>query len=215
MQRLMTYRSCVAGLALAAGGAQAQTVTYDNPLNFATATSTLTLVSEDFESANVAAGTTATFASPLNATTNNSVFTPGAIPNGVEIRSVPNAGAITAVGVGALYFSIGPAASKLIVANSDANSFDLVFNPPVAAVGLRAFSESDGVGISVYGSSGLLAAVESGAPGDSGGFFGVTSNIAITRININAPNLAQNGNFEAIDDLSFALGPPIFSNGFE
>lgn len=202
-------------LALAAAGACAQTVTYDDPTTFAAASAGLSLVSEDFESANVAAGTIVHFDSPLNASTSNAVFAAGAMPAGVEIRSVPDAGGFTALGVGAVHFSIGPVASRMILARDDAHSFDLLFSPPVAAVSLRAFSESDGVGIVVHGSSGLLAGVQVVAPGDSGGFFGVTSTTPITRINVNAPNIASNGNFEAIDDLRFSVGPLIFADDFE
>ncbi|MBK6727917.1 MAG: hypothetical protein IPG63_11740 [Xanthomonadales bacterium] len=202
-------------LGLAAGGACAQTVTYDNPIAFAAATVALSLVSEDFESANVAAGAIANFASPLHAGTNNAVFAAGAMPVGVEIRSVPDSGGFTALGAGAVHFSIGPTASKMVLARDDVRAFDLLFSPPVTAVSLRAFSESDGVGIVVYGSSGLLASVQVTAPGDSGGFFGVTSTTPITRINVNAPDVTTSGNFEAIDDLRFGGGPLLFADGFE
>ncbi len=198
-----------------ASGACAQTVTYDNPASFAAATAGLSLVSEDFESANVAAGTIVYFNSPLHAGTSNAVFAAGAMPAGVVIRSVPDPGGFAALGIGAVHFSIGPTASRMIAAHDDAHSFDLLFSPPVGAVSLRAFSESDGVGIVVHGSSGLLAGVQVVAPGDSGGFFGVTSTTPITRINVNAPNIASNGNFEAIDDLSFGGGPLLFADGFE
>jgi hypothetical protein len=192
-----------------------QFTTFTEPAQFAAATTDFEMALENFEAANIEPLSSASMVSPLSAATSNSIFTAGTIAPGVQIQSVPEPANIRVLGVGSEYFNIGPATSKLIVAQSDANAFDLVFSPPVMAVGLTLFSESDTVGISYFGADGLLAALPVTAPDDTGGYLGILSIEPIVRVRVNAPSIVASGHFEGIDDLSFGLPRIVFRDSFE
>lgn len=201
--------------------AEESPVIYSNINAFIAATVSLRV--ETFDSANVGDGSVATTVSPLNSSSNDSVFTAGSIAEGIEFwgtyQGVPEA--LLVMGAESQYSNIGPTSAKLISTVSDANFIHIRFSPAVTALSFRVFGESDKVSIWFGSSSGTptLASVKLFASSATGTFFGVTWAKPIEYINIAAPEVCcpTPGPWEreAIGDVRFGRALRIFADGFE
>ena len=158
---------------------------------------------EDFEAGLWADGNTLGCPAPFNTFTNNNCFAPGGILPGVSFQDNPlnaagggSASGLAGVGAGAL-----GAISKNIATNTAADSFEILFSPPVRAAGLdliHYFTHGAVVNITLYdASNGLIGATEAIA-NNSGIFWGVYSVTPIGRINI----VSASG-FEGVDNVAF------------
>lgn len=155
------------------------------------------LPTEDFEAANIAPGSAVGFPSPLNSSTDNAYFSPGAVLDGFSL--VPTSGGDIAVFLGGDGFQGNP--TKHVSSNFFVADIDLLFSPSVLAIAvdLRGFAGTLGPwSVDVYGSSGLLGSQSLA----TGGFFGVSSDEPIDRLFLNKPDTGG-----AIDNLSF--GDPV------
>jgi hypothetical protein len=141
-------------------------------------------------------GSVAGFDGPLNSTTNNGLFKPGDILPGVAFDSHPALGpggqglAVTPDG----YFNINPNAPKVVVVNNSLNTLDVLFSPGQKAVAFDVynifFAGANQITLFGPGDTPLGSTTVTTTPDGSGdlpGFFGVSSDVPITRINLSAP----------------------------
>lgn len=138
------------------------------------------------------------FAGPLDAATNNGIFSPGDILPGVTIMNQNlGGGADALVGLGWSAGFGNP--SNIVLANYLVDGLDLFFSN-ANTVGFDVWSLLGGatVDVSVYGLGNTLLGTYSIASG--GGFFGAYNNAGnITRINLFDPS----GGAEGADDIAF------------
>lgn len=158
---------------------------------------------EDFEAGLWADGNTLGCPAPFNTFTNNNCFAPGGILPGISFQDNP----LNAAGGGSAngLAGVGPGAfgaiSKNIVANTAADSFEILFSPPVRAVGLdliHYFTHGAVVNITLYDASNALIGATEAIANNSGIFWGVYSVTPIGRINI-----VSAGGFEGVDNVAF------------
>ncbi len=166
---------------------------------------------EDFEDGDAAPGGFLVCDAPLGAGGSAACgFAPGDILPGIAFQDNPGpeAGALILLGAGT---SLNP--SQALITNTFADSFDILFNPPVSAAGMDLHSTPspgqgppDLVGIQLYDAGGALIAsfadVDASGPGN---FWGVVSGTPVGRISI----LSQSNQAEGVDNLAFgtALAP--------
>ena len=189
----------LAMLLVGATDASAALITFNSRAAFDLAAPGLPV--EDFEEANVAAGSTATFTGALNSTTNNAVFGPGEILAGFSLEATDNV--LVALGNGFFSFptvNVGPnffsADSNLRFTNASAVGFDLHTNI------------TSNMTISVFGEGDVLLSsfVIGVASGSTATFFGVINDSGlITRLNVNAVN---DGAGEVFDNVAFGAAVP-------
>jgi uncharacterized repeat protein (TIGR01451 family) len=169
---------------------------------------------ETFEAGNAPAGGFVTCDAPLDAAGDAACgFAAGSIVPGVAFQDNPgpDAAALILLGAGT---SLNP--TKALVANTFADSFDILFSPPVSAAGMDLHSTSaPGVGdpdvmsIQIFDASNVLIDTDPAAAGGGpGNFWGVASATPIGRISI----LSTNTRAEGVDNISFA-GQPVISLG--
>ena len=179
-------------LLVLAAPAQAALIFFDNRADFELA-SGLSGITEDFEEANVTPGGAVVTSNPLNATTNDGVFSPGDIAAGLSISSVfSGLGGIAVVGDG-LFGPSNKAGAQLL---GDLNIISL--DPPVTAIGLDLFAifnvfvtaDSTTLGIELFDAVGgaLGSTSVTGVNEASPTFFGVVSDMgAIGQLTIRDP----------------------------
>lgn len=190
----------------------AQVVTYSNRGTFNAAAPGSTLV--DFEAGSITTPSTGdSFTGPLNSTTNNSVFSTGAIPAGISFDNSCIATNLTLVGPGfdtGGWSSTGGLPSKGLMPNSDACSLNFQFTTPVYALGLDIFAESNyGYRVSLYGAANALIGHYDGTAGETvAGFLGVVSSTPIYQAIVKAPSGTDTGAFEVIDNVAFNTAMP-------
>lgn len=160
---------------------------------------------EDFEEGNAAAGAFLVCDAPLGAA--GSVpcgFAAGEILTGVSFQDNPgpDAGSLVLLGPGT---SLNP--TQALVANTFADAFDVVFNPPVSAAGMDLHStaapgvgDPDTVTIQVYDGAGtLIGTFPSVAASGPGSFWGIASPTPIGRVSL----LSTNNRAEGVDNVAF------------
>jgi hypothetical protein len=168
------------------------------------------LVSEDFEAGNAPSGGFSVCDAPLSAAGDATCgFAPGAIAAGVTFQDNPgpDAGALILLGATT---SLNP--TQALVSNTFADSFDMLFNPPVNAAGMDLHSTPapgsgppDVLTIQVFDASGALLGTDAmAAASGPGNFWGVTSTTPIGRISL----LSNNNQAEGVDNLGFGSGFP-------
>lgn len=147
---------------------------------------------EDFEEGR---GNSIGFPSPLNEDSNNVVFEPGEIVEGISFRT--SAGALAFFDA----FGAGNNTSKIIVTSSLADYFVIEFTTDdVTSVSMSVIAWRDrypATTIDVYGSSGLLGQTVVNAT-SSGVYLAINSNEPITRITLNSY-----GGAEGVANISF------------
>ena len=183
-------------LLVLAAPAQAALIFFDNRADFELA-SGLSGITEDFEEANVAVGGFAGTSNPLDATTNDGVFSPGDIAAGLSLSSSDPTNPLIVLGDGIL----GPS-NKIF-----AESFDVLniisLNPPVTAVGFDLLTSrgSATLDIALFDAvGGALGATSVTSVNDATAtFFGVISDRgAIGSLTFGVPGVG-----EIIDNITF------------
>jgi hypothetical protein len=168
----------VAVLMLASAGsgrAEAGVLFFTNEASFDAAT--ISLSTQTFAAANIAAGSFVPVDSPLNSATNDGVFAPGNILAGLTISSPPQPDepSLTIVGING-----SSNANKMVSITQGDSPLSLGFAPSVTAASANLFSlldlSSPSVSVSVYSPTSMLLGTGS-APNlpasGSGKFFGV------------------------------------------
>lgn len=159
---------------------------------------------EGFENGNVSANNIISFAAPLNASTNNSAFSPGDILPGIEFTT-SNPGYPTAIVlIGTNYAGVS---SKVPIANVFSAKYVINFNPAVEAVGMDVVNIFGGssANIEIYDINSNLLASTSTASSPSGSFWGVTSDTPIGKIIIHDPAEGAEG----ADNIAFGNAPTL------
>jgi subtilisin-like proprotein convertase family protein len=166
---------------------------------------------EDFEEGNAPPGNFSVCDSPLDATGDATCgFGAGDILAGVAFQDNPGPDAQSLILLGA-----GAAlnASQAVIANTFADSFDIVFDPPVSAAGMFLHSTPalgqgppDTISISVFDAAdGLIGTDPAAAASGAGNFWGVSSTTPIARISM----LSLNNQAEGVDNIRFAGNPTL------
>jgi hypothetical protein len=151
------------------------------------------LAVEDFESANLPAGSDTAFAGPLNASTNNGVFATGSVLPGFSIRGWEG---------GDIYASrdFGGNSGANVSSNLFAEDIFIEFGAGITAVGLDLLQwqgNDDGWLISIVDSSlNLISEIAV----SSAAFVGVTSSTSIAGVYLGKPNTGG-----VIDNLHFGV----------
>ncbi len=187
-----------AGTLLVLGApAQAAPIFFDNRADFEAA-SGLSGIDEDFEEANLGLSTGLLISNPLDATTDDGIFSPGDIAAGLSFSaSIPGANlAILRDGF------FGP--SKKIAASGFGAFMTVSLDPAVTAIGFDLFAGRDSatLGIELFDSVGgaLGATSVTGVNRRTPTFFGVISDMgAIGQLTIREPF----GYSEFIDNITF------------
>lgn len=147
---------------------------------------------EGFEAGNIGVGQVTGMDDPLDTNTNNGFFHPGDIQWNLRLQSNMggmNSAQLNPAGVnglallGANFFNNG---SKTVVANNFVDALDIIFLSPKTAIGgfVQTYFNADSVRMDVYGPGNVLLGTDI-TPGNNGGiFWGVVSNVPITRINL-------------------------------
>jgi hypothetical protein len=183
--------------------AEAALIRYDSRSTFESAYSNIVL--ETFESAAVGSGTFSVIASPLSASTNNSVFAAGSVRPGFSVGGVSQS--LIALGQG-----IVTGSSKAVGHSSFVDNLQLLFAPGVQYAGFDYFLAA-GLGmplagsltIEVFGTSGSLGSYVLNTTGIQ--FFGVYSDAdAITEILLSGAN--QTGS-KFVDNVTLPGSNPI------
>jgi PEP-CTERM motif len=186
-------------LAVTAAPVRASVITYANRSAFNAAAPGAPV--EGFQGANTSA--TSGFTGPLSSTSNNGVFSPGAILPGITISTNSND-----------MFLAGPGQSSnptLAVGSNfpPTDALNLQFAPGVTAVAFDLFQNFGGGAqsgspqtytVSLFDSSNAsLGVFTTTVPSGGAGFFGATSTTAIGSVSILGPQ----GAFEVIDNIAF------------
>jgi uncharacterized repeat protein (TIGR01451 family) len=173
------------------------------------------LTLEDFEGGNAAAGGFSVCDAPLDSSGDATCgFAPGELLSGFAVQDNPigpSAGSMILLGNGT---SLN--ATNVIVSNTFADSFDIIFNPPIDAAGMDLHSTPgpgegppDVLAVTIFDASDTLIGSDPAAAGSGpGNFWGVSSTTPIRRINI----LSSSNAAEGIDNLAFN-GVPLLSLG--
>jgi hypothetical protein len=185
---------------LAAAPARAQLTFFTDRAAFNA--SAVGLVTEDFEEAVLGSGNAAAMGNPLDAATNNGIFSTGQIEAGLRI-SVPESSSVTAIAV----FGPGFApfiSSKAVYGNSSFTSVNLSFlNGTTSAVGfdLLTYAVNGPRTVSFYDASDALLGTVNVSGLTSGTFVGVTSTVPIARVNTGR----ETGRNTGVDNVSFGI----------
>lgn len=161
------------------------------------------LESEDFEAGNVAPGGVAGFPHPLDSSSNNPVFSPGDIAEGIQFwASGGTAGSeLVIVGAG---FNNNP--SKQVLANTFVETFEIVFTTTVNVAGFDLVSHTgaDVCEVEVFDVSDVsLGSTTQDCNNAGSAFLGVVSSVPIGRIHIASPT----DQAEGVDNVLFGLIP--------
>ncbi|MDA8019746.1 MAG: proprotein convertase P-domain-containing protein [Thermoanaerobaculia bacterium] len=158
---------------------------------------------EDFESGAVGGGVSIVCPAPLDSSGDGVCFAPGALLDGFVVEDVPGPNLVDGlllVGDGAFGND-----SKVLAANTLADSLQISFPDPVEAVGLDLINlpgPADSLAVDVYGPGDVLLGSDTAASSALGDFWGVSSPSPITRLVLTSTiNEA-----EAIDNLAFSVG---------
>ena len=183
-------------LLVLAAPAQAALIFFDNRADFELA-SGLSGITEDFEEANVGVGTVEGTGNPLDATTDDGVFSPGDIAAGLSLSTSDPTDVLLVLGDGAF----GPG-NKIFTEDFAALTI-LSLNPAVTAIGFDLFAGGDSatLDIALFDAVGgaLGATSVTGVNGATATFFGVISDMgAIGQLNIGVPGVT-----EIIDNVTF------------
>ena len=183
-------------LLVLAAPAQAALIFFDNRADFELA-SGLSGINEDFEEAIVSPGGGQGTSNPLDATTDDGVFSPGDIAAGLSISSSDPTSPVTVLGDGA----VGP--SNKIFRHGSGGLIVLSLNPAVTAIGFDLFAGGDSatLDIALFDAVGgaLGATSVTGVNGATATFFGVISDMgAIGQLTIGVPGVT-----EIIDNVTF------------
>lgn len=162
------------------------------------------LAIEDFEESRVTAGnTSAVFAEPLDATTNNAYFSPGEITPGLQITTVSTADPSNSLWTLAARELLHNT-SKIVGSLRAADNLQIVFqNNNTYAAGMDLLLEFAGnvATIIVYGPNGTLSGLtQQNQPIPAETFFGIYAQQPISRIEILSPAS------EFIDNIQFGIG---------
>ena len=183
-------------------GVSAQLVTYSDRGAFEADFPGLPV--EDFEEGHLGASSQVIFLSPLNSSTNNGVFSPGDIIDGLQVQAPSR---LTLWAPGATF------SSKYLSKWSDCDYLELTF-PGVTSyavgIGLAVENSSGTLCVSVYGPGDVLLGQfqPTVGSGPGFGFFGVRSDTdPITRIRMSAPDCSNCGNYEWLDSVTFSTAP--------
>ncbi len=169
----------------------------------------------DFENATGTPGGLTGCGSPVDANTNDACFDPGDIPDGVTFQATPNATA------GNLLITPGDGTfgsdSQGLVSNTFVDMTEMVFDPPIAAVGadLISYLSADSPNMTVYDGTDTEVGTDTGSSTNaSGSFWGVFCPGLIGRVNMHTPS----DQAEGFDNVSFGgTGSPVLilsSTGF-
>lgn len=156
---------------------------------------------EDFADTLIPDNGLGAFFSPLNSSSDNGSYTPGAIMDGISIGAIGGDGDMVVLTTGFLGVP-----SAMVGPNSFAANTEIIFSENnVFAVGMDIFlplvSGTADIEISVYGPGNALQDTFSFASDPDGEFLGIVADLPIRRIVLSTPN------GELIDNLSFALAP--------
>jgi hypothetical protein len=162
---------------------------------------------EDFENGQWGDGGFKSCPAPWDASTNNACFAPGGLLPGVSFQDDPlnELGGGTTNGLTGLGNGTLGNLTKGIVASSFVDAFEIRFDPPVNVAGmdlLHFYSNNISVAITVYDTVGNLLVTTSANAGNTGSFWGIYSQVPITRIRINSPLVIADGS-EGVDNLAF------------
>ena len=157
---------------------------------------------EDFEDTLLSDNVVLNFDGPLNSSTNNSAYAPGAIMDGISINAVINGGdgqlAVLTDG-----YMVG-VPTTMVGANAFVDNTEITFSEDnVMAVAMDIFmpvAQGD-IEITVYGPGGTVQDTDTLTVDADGEFFGIATDEPISRIVLSTPG------GELIDNLSFALAP--------
>jgi hypothetical protein len=165
------------------GTAGAGTITYNDRSTFDTAAPGLPI--EDFEEANVPTEDRSVMGNPLDAATNNAIFSTGDILNGLRI-STPDFNFDDVLAIPDSGFG-GVVPSKSVFGNYEGSGLDADFyNGGAFAVGLDLYSygSSSNRVVDVFGMSGLLGSFNVNNVAADGTFWGIISTDAIMKIHV-------------------------------
>ncbi len=171
---------------------------------------------EGFEAGNVADGDVVGCPGPLDATSDNTCFSPGGILPGIRFNSDHTSGqdetgedvALLGNGFG------GVAHSKQLVATVDVDGFLIDFTENVTAAGMDLVSYANDIcQLEVFGLNDVLLGSTRAPCTKAGTFWGVSSATPIARIRIYSPT----HQFEGVDNVAFGAGvqqvPPVAQVG--
>lgn len=169
---------------------------------------------EDFEEGNAPGGGFSVCDSPLDDTGDAACgFAPGDILSGVAFQDNPgpDLGSLILLGAGT---SLNP--TMALIANTFADSFDILFDPPVGAAGMDLHSTDapgsgppDTLTIQLFDAgNALIDTVPAAAASGPGVFFGVSSTTPIARISM----LSTNNRAEGVDNIEFSGEPALVAS---
>jgi PKD repeat protein len=171
---------------------------------------------ESFEAGNVADADVVGCPGPLDATSNNTCFSPGGILPGIRFNSDHTSGldetgqdvALLGNGFG------GIPHSKQLVATFTVDGFVIEFTENVTAAGMDLVSYAeDNCQVDVFGLNDVLLGSTTAPCTKAGTFWGVSSATPIARIRIYSPT----HQFEGVDNVAFGAGvqqvPPVAQAG--
>ena len=156
------------------------------------------LPTETFEEGTLA-GNIQECPAPLDRSNNDACFKPGDILAGIKFQDNPGP---SNPGLGLVGVGWGNAVSKSIVQWWGGETFDIFFTSDtvfVAGMDLISINSSATLNISVYGPGNTLLATTTSFATGEGVFWGLSSDVNITRINLTS----QTGTFEGVDNISF------------
>lgn len=163
---------------------------------------------EDFEDTLVAPGAVLGCPAPFDASTNNACFATGTILPGLAVQDNPlnDTGGGDPNGLATLGVGFAGAASDQVVANTFVDSFELVFDPPVTAVGgelVHYTGASQTINITIFDANDVQIGSTTGTgTSGAGTFWGVFSAVPIGRVNFLSVAPAGDG-AEGMDNITF------------
>jgi hypothetical protein len=168
---------------------------------------------EDFETNLFNDGEIIGFPAPLDATTDNAQFAAGSIIPGLTIQDNPlnDAGGGSASGLVAVGATTFGSPSDIVLANTFVDSLDLLIAPGISAVAMDVFSFTAGGTATVTffdATDTQIGSIDVAAGPAAGGFIGVSSPVAIARINIISRDGAGADEAEGADNICLAAGGP-------
>lgn len=162
---------------------------------------------EDFEESLASAGTFLTIPAPLDSTSSNDAFSPGDILEGLQLADQPGPDSTGLIALGA---GLTPTFGKSLLANTFADSLNLIFPDGTTAVGFDFGATAsagtisvDNLTIKVFDTDGnSLGSFPVTSSDSSPAFFGVISDAAlIGRINI----FSGSNKAEIVDNIAFGI----------
>jgi subtilisin-like proprotein convertase family protein len=163
---------------------------------------------EDWEDTLVAPGAIAGCPAPFDASTSNACFAPGAVLPGLAVQDNPlnDTGGGSPDGLVALGVGFAGSASDQVAANTFIDSFELLFDPPVTAVGgelVHYLGASQTINITIFDENDVQIGSTTGTgTSGAGTFWGVFSDVPIGRINMLSIAPAGDG-AEGMDNVTF------------